>query len=317
MEVDLESRTGKRKQDGASSGVSPTLKKVNSMPDFSLTASEDTSSKSCASFLNDVATVFENETFIDRITPSLHKLMAPVITLAVNEAVTSAVTKLEKDVIKPLQEQNKKLILKVKESEEIIRSKDELLAQKNDQISKLESDVKTLTKSSSKLTDKLDDLEQYGRRNSVRMYNINCAPYNSNCLDAVVDVLQNKLKVSVGPNDIDRCHPVGKPNVNGLKPIIVKFKTYNAKREVYSSKSNLKGNPDKIFITEDLTKQNRKMVATLLTKVKAKSIHSFWTIDGKIFFKDDESADPKRCMRHSDVVEPLPGTEEDDMEPLL
>ena len=241
MEVDLESRTGKRKQDGASSGVSPTLKKVNSMPVFSLTASEDTSSKSCASFLNDVATVFENETFIDRITPSLHKLMAPVITLAVNEAVTSAVTKLEKDVIKPLQEQNKKLILKVKESEEIIRSKDELLAQKNDQISKLESDVKTLTKSTSKLTDKLDDLEQYGRRNSVRMYNINCAPYNNNCLDAVVDVLQNKLKVSVGPNDIDRCHPVGKPNVNGLKPIIVKFKTYNAKREVYSSKSNLKG----------------------------------------------------------------------------
>ena len=291
IEVDLESRTGKRKQDGASSGVSPTLKKVNSLPDFSLTASEDTSSKSCASFLNDVATVFENETFIDRISPSLHKLMAPVITMAVNEAVTSAVTKLEKDVIKPMQEQNKKLYLKVKESEEIIRSKDELLAQKNDQISKLESDVellaqkndqisklesdvKTLTKSTSKLTDKLDDLEQYGRRNSVRMYNINCASYNNNCLDAVVDVLQNKLKVSVGSNDIDRCHPVGKQNINGLKPIIVKFKTYNAKREVYSSRSNLKGNPDKIFITEDLTEQNHKMVATLLTKVKAKSIYS-------------------------------------------
>ena len=56
------------------------------------------------------------------------------------------------------------------------------------------------------------------------------------------------------------------------------------------------------------------MVATLLTKVKAKSIHSFWTIDGKILFKDDESADPKRCMRHSNVVEPLPVTEEDDTE---
>ena len=158
MEVDPESR--KRKQDGASSGVSPTLKKVNSMPDFSLTASEDKSSKACASFMNDVASVFENETFIDRIAPSLHKLMAPVITSAVNEAVACAVTKLEKDVIKPLQEQNKKLNLKVKESEEIIRSKDELLAQKNDQIFKLQSDVKNLTKSTSKLTDKLDDLEQ-------------------------------------------------------------------------------------------------------------------------------------------------------------
>ena len=111
------------------------------------------------------------------------------------------------------------------ESGEIIRSKDEVLAQKNDQISKLESDVKSLTKSTSKLSDKLDDLQQYGRRNSVRMYNINCAPYNNNCLDAVVDVLQNKLKVSVGPNDIGHCHTAGKPNLNGLKPIIVKFKT--------------------------------------------------------------------------------------------
>lgn len=308
MEVDPESR--KRKQSGASSGVSPTLKKVNSMPDFSLTASGDTSSKSCASFMNNVATVFENETFVDRIAPSLHKLMAPVITLAINEAVTKAVTQIEKDVIKPLQDQNKKLNLKVKESEEIIRSKDELLAQKNDQISKLQSDVSKLTKSTSKLTDKLDDLEQYGRRNSVRMYNVNCALYGNNCLDAVVDVLHSKLKVSVGPDDIDRCHPVGKPNANGFKPIIVKFKSYNAKREVYSSKSNLKGNPDKIFITENLTKQNHKIVATLLTKVKAKNIHSFWTIDGKIFFKSDADAGPERVLRNSDVAEPLPGTDE-------
>ena len=43
MEVDPESR--KRKQDGASSGVSPTLKTVNSMSDFSLTATKGKSSK--------------------------------------------------------------------------------------------------------------------------------------------------------------------------------------------------------------------------------------------------------------------------------
>ena len=50
---------------------SPTFKKVNSMSDFSLTASEDKSSKAYASSMNDVASVFENETFIDRIAPSL------------------------------------------------------------------------------------------------------------------------------------------------------------------------------------------------------------------------------------------------------
>ena len=257
MGDDPEKRTGKRKQGGASSGVSPTLKKVNSMPDFSASAQEDSTS-----FLNDVATAFENEAFIDRVAPSLHKLMAPVITSAINEAVASAVLKLENSVIKPLQDQNKKLILKVKESEEIIRSKNELLSQKNEQISKLQTEVEQLTKSTSKLTDKLDDLEQYGRRNSVRMHNVNCAPFNNNCLDAVVDVLANKLKVAVGPQDIERCHPVGKAKANGQLLL-------NSKPMVRSMKSTLPGNPDKIFITEDLTKQNHKTVATLLTKIKA------------------------------------------------
>ena len=75
-------------------------------------------------------------------------------------------------------------------------------------------------------------------------------------------------------------------------PIIVKFKNYNAKREVYAAKSNLKVNPEKIFMIY-MTKQNHKIVSSLLTKVNAKSMHSFRTIDGKIFIKDDESADPK------------------------
>ena len=190
MEVDLESR--KRKQDGVSSGVSPKLKKVNSMPDFNLKGSDEASFTGCSSFLNNVATAFEIETFIDRITPSFHKMMSPVIKLVINEAVTSAVIKLKNNVIKPLQEQNKKLDLKVKESEEIIRSQDELLAQKNEEIATLQSDVDTLTKSTTKLTNKLDDLEQYGRRNSVRMYNVKCEPSDS-CLEALVDILQNKL----------------------------------------------------------------------------------------------------------------------------
>ena len=55
---------------------------------------------------------------------------------------------------------------------------------------------------------------------------------------------------------------------------------------------------------------------SLLTKVKAKSVHSFWTIDGKIFFKDDESTDPKRVLRNSYVVELLTDETETDDSPL-
>ena len=52
MDIDLESR--KRKQDGAPTGDSPTMKKVNSLPDFckAMPLGEP--------FLQDVASAFEN-----------------------------------------------------------------------------------------------------------------------------------------------------------------------------------------------------------------------------------------------------------------
>lgn len=289
MEVDLESR--KRKQDGGSSGVSPTLKKVNSTPDFRVNILPE--SQKDTSFANDVASVFENQTFIDKVTPSLNVIMRPFISQAINEAVANAVTRLEKNVIKPLQEQNKTLRVKVKESEEILATKNELLAQKNEEISNLQKHVVILS-------DKIDDLEQYGRRTSIRLYNVKCEPADD-CTDAVVRVINNSLKVEISADDIERCHPLGKPNKRNIKPIIVKFKSYKTKNMVYKSKSNLKGNPENIFITEDLTKRNHSLVVTLLTKVKSGRINSFWTIDGKIFYKLSADDTPKRVFRDADI----------------
>lgn len=294
MEVDLESR--KRKQDGASSGVSPTLKKVNSSPDFQALMQGN------RSFSSDVASVFDNQSFIDKVTPSLNTIMMPFIKLAINEAVTKAVTRLETDVIKPLQDQNKSLRLKVTESEEIIATKNELLAQKNEVISLLQKNVENLV-------DKVDDIEQYGRRTSIRMYNVKC-DQAADCVDTVVSVINNNLNVEICAEDIERCHPLGKPNKNNIKPIIVKFKSYKTKNMVYKSKKGLKGNPEKIFITEDLTKRNHSMVSTLLTKVKAKLIHSFWTIDGKIFYKLSDTDTPERVFRNADILTPLPVDEQ-------
>ena len=65
---------------------------------------------------------FEKKSFIDQVTPSLNAIMEPIITAAINEAVTQAVTRLEQRLIKPLK-------LKIKESEENIKQKEELLAQ--------------------------------------------------------------------------------------------------------------------------------------------------------------------------------------------
>jgi hypothetical protein len=51
------------------------------------------------------------------------------------------------------------------------------------------------------------------------------------------------------------------------------------------SKKNLKNNPEKIFITEDLTKTRQFIVKELNTQKRDNKIHSFWTFDGRILAK--------------------------------
>ena len=54
-------------------------------------------------------------------------------------------------------------------------------------------------------------------------------------------------------------------------------------------KKNLKNNKDNIFITEDLTKFRQSIIKELNTQKKAKKLNSFWTFDGRIFAKTDDS----------------------------
>jgi hypothetical protein len=46
------------------------------------------------------------------------------------------------------------------------------------------------------------------------------------------------------------------------------------------SKTNLKNNTEKIFITKDLTKTRQFIVKELNTQKRDNKIHSFWTFDG-------------------------------------
>ena len=130
------------------------------------------------------------------------------------------------------------------------------------------------------------------KRTSVRIHNVRCDS-SDDCVDDVLDILRHKMKVDVRAEDIDRCHPVGKPNNKKNKPISVKFKSYDTKHAVYKAKSNLKGNPEKIFVTEDLTK---RMITTLLQRAKAGLIHSFWTVNSKIYYKLSEGNEPQRAL---------------------
>ena len=107
------------------------------------------------------------------------------------------------------------------------------------------------------------------------------------------------MNVKVSADEIERAHPLGP------KQIIVKFKSYKTKAVVYKAKSNLKGNGDGIFMTEDLTKRDHAIIEQLLLLKKSDKSHSFWTVDSKIFLKLSETSKPKQIRNKSEITASL------------
>ena len=72
-------------------------------------------------------------------------------------------------------------------------------------------------------------------------------------------------------------HETDDDNNTRPRPIIVKFRSYETRRRVFSAKRKLKGS--KVVVTENLTKRRSE----LYKKVRALSnVQCAWTIDGRI-----------------------------------
>jgi hypothetical protein len=57
----------------------------------------------------------------------------------------------------------------------------------------------------------------------------------------------------------------------------------------FSNKRKLKGNKDKMFIAENLTKYRYDLLRQLNGMTKINKVHSFWTHDGSILVKEREN----------------------------
>jgi hypothetical protein len=138
------------------------------------------------------------------------------------------------------------------------------------------------------LADRLDGIEQYQRRNCLRIFGV---PENDgeDTDDVVVGLCREKLKVDMDVTNIDRSHRVGRRATSGDGPharprgILVKFTSYRYRRLVFLNKRNLKGSG--IVVKEDLTR--RRM--DLYNQAAQKHGHnSVWTVDGRIYWVDKE-----------------------------
>lgn len=130
-----------------------------------------------------------------------------------------------------------------------------------------------------------DELEQYSRRNCLRVSGV---PFHEGeSTDAIVLDIAKHTNANITISDIDRSHRVGE---KATKDIIVKFSTYRARKAFISTRSTLKNCPEsrfrKVYINEDLTSTRSKILYQARLLVKSKKLLSAYSLDGKIFATD-------------------------------
>ncbi|KAI4457053.1 l1 transposable element-related [Holotrichia oblita] len=147
-----------------------------------------------------------------------------------------------------------KTVEAVLKSEELLNSISNMIAEKLNQ--KIEALTNVYQQKVSQLEEKLhnahktiDSLEQYSRRNSLRIHGLPVIA-NENTDEVVMKFCKEKLQFEVKKEMIDCSHRLGKKE-NRSKPLLVKFVTRNIKQEIDRKKSKLKRT--KIVIREDLT----------------------------------------------------------------
>ena len=162
-----------------------------------------------------------------------------------------------------------------------VRDLTEIVKRKDKRINDLEVKVRELEA-------KNDELEQYSRRNSLRISGIPEDPFED-----VSEKTLELIKTDLGKKDftisaIDRVHRVG-TKTNGAQPrsILVKFATYRERAAVYKRRSSLKDRVGaSIYINEDLTKSRATLLYKARKAKKDKTILDCWTADGNILVKD-------------------------------
>ena len=136
-----------------------------------------------------------------------------------------------------------------------------------------------------KLTVDSDTLEQYTRRNSVRIFGVNHSEEEDT--SEVACQVFNSLGIQCERKDIDVSHRVkAKETAQQNKPdaIIVKLVRREVKAEIMKKKKNLKNTTFKnVRIEEDLTAMRKRLIEVLKYGAVNRRV---WSKDGVVFAKD-------------------------------
>ncbi|KAL8609226.1 hypothetical protein ACOMHN_036670 [Nucella lapillus] len=132
-----------------------------------------------------------------------------------------------------------------------------------------------------KLTYENDRLQQYSRRESVRIHGVKSASGETGeeVEQKVIQVFK-AVGTEVKPDDLATVHRAGKEK-KGARPILVKFISRRKRQEVMEKKKVLREKEEHkgVYINDDLTPLRAKLLGFVQ---RQENIQRAWTVNGKI-----------------------------------
>lgn len=159
-----------------------------------------------------------------------------------------------------------------------LRAVEAKLLEKDAMIASLETKVCALE-------NRLDDYEQYSRKDNLRITGIEETP-EEDVVKKIINFSSQSLKVPLTESDISRAHRIGPKDRNkaGGREIIVKFTNHSAKSKIRKASKALKGTG--IYINEDLTKYRSHLLYQARIAKRRQDINDAWSFEGNIAVKD-------------------------------
>lgn len=167
-----------------------------------------------------------------------------------------------------------------------IRSQFQSLTEDNAELVKLNVILKSKVKH---LESEVDGLEQYSRRNCIRISGV--PEFASENTDEIILDIAKEMSADVSLADIDRSHRIGRSAGGRPRHILAKFTSYRARDKFYNIRKDMKYKPKlkNIFLNEDLTYTRSQILYEARQAVRNKDIIGAWSSDGNMFIRDNHN----------------------------
>ena len=189
------------------------------------------------------------------------------------------------------------------------------LAEQQKKIDGLETEVRQLTAVVTEQAQALNDIDQYSRKGSIIVSGM-LEQANESVEDKVVE-LGRCVGVDVAGH-IDVAHRMGRLSSGRTRPIIIRFKTFGARQELFAARRRLRtpafaagqhitaAVAAKIFLSDSLTRTNQEILYKGRQMRKDGRLWAVWSDAGKLKAKVN-SEDETRIIRSMDDLHRLVG----------